>query len=131
MLLTVFLMLNGLDIVLLLGQLFHGNVQRALPASIRLTLTLVLLSYLYRGFVWARVVTGVLLLVATIYGAVAAASLHSWVMWALLAPYSFSLYVVCLSPSVRKFFAAQKARRTHIPQEVPANTGNESNSRQY
>lgn len=120
LLLTMFGMWTGLEIVLLLNELFHGNAHAAFSISTRLTLTLVLLSYLYRGFTWARVVTGLLLLATTIYCAFAAASLQSWILWALLAMYAFALYVVALSPTVRRFLAAQKAKRTFPNREAPA-----------
>ncbi|KQV47531.1 hypothetical protein ASD07_11360 [Duganella sp. Root336D2] len=122
---------TGLDIVLLLNQLFQGHAQHPISISVRLTLTLVLLSYFYRGFTWARVVTGLLLLVTTIDCAVAAASRQSWVLWPLLATYAFALYVVFLSPSVRRFLTAQKAKRTYIPQEAPAHINNERNLHQH
>lgn len=109
----VFVMLTGLDVILLLNQLFHGDLQNALPTSIRLLLTVGLLTCLYRGHAWARVVTGLLMLAATIYCAVTAISLQSLILWLLLALFAFALYVVALSPSVRQFLSEQKVKPNH------------------
>jgi len=120
LLLMVFVMLAGLDVLLMLNQLFHGDLQRASSTSIRLLLTGGLLFCVYRGHAWARVVTGLLMFIATIYCGLSALSLQSLLLWALLPLFAFGLYVVTLSPSVRLFLAEQKAKRTYTNPEVPA-----------
>lgn len=127
----VFVALTGLDLVLLLKHLFHGNVPRAASISIRFWLTVGLLFFVYRGHLWARIVTGLLLLIATISSAFAAISLHSLLFWALLCPYAFALYVVGFSPSVRQFLAKQRAPRASSQLEAPASTCNERNLHQH
>lgn len=120
LLLMVFVMLTGLDALLMLNQLFHGDMQRASSTSIRILLTGGLLFFVYRGHTWARVVTGLLLFVATIYCGLVAISMQSLLLWTLLPLFAFGAYVVLLSPSVRAFLVEQKAKRTFTNPEVPA-----------